>query len=202
MFVPATLLALCATDRPGSPMSHIYFDAERARLYATDGHIVADVPTKDIQTEEVSGLLSTRAVQYATKYTKGRLLRLADHVLVDGVTFPHPPITTPFPDWRAICPERDGRELWIDAENLSLLAQALYKRKRGRLYLTVRWLGSGYPIHVERYKESPDKGHGFIAPLANLHTTTGYERKPTPTETQCQWAIDEAAQAFATERSA
>lgn len=165
MIIPAELVSLCyRAEKAGHPLSAVYADVARQRVIASNGKALAVLPLEEILPEEVSGFVSPAAILYARKYTRGVLLCLADYVEIEGVHFPHPVVDRPFPDWEALIPPPGGQEIWLDAQLLMQIAQALYQHTHGPMYVCLRWVGEGHdePAEVLRYEGTADAGQGLL----------------------------------------
>jgi hypothetical protein len=176
----------------------VYFDRTTERLSASNGWVIVDLPAEDVLADEVTGFISPRAILYAAKYTKGRLTRLEDATLVDGVRFPHPPIDKPFPSWQALLPLPIGHELWLDAALLSQLAQALYGQKSGPLRVCLRWLEGDNPIYVWKHDQEARDGQALLMPISQEPRRRAWKRHgQSRAERACLAEIAEAAARYA-----
>ena len=166
----------CAIRDSRAQLTQPYYDADAALLVATNGQILAAIPTTDPDEHVkcVSGSVPVDAIKYARKASargSDSIMDLsnAETVLVNDATFTRPSET--FPDYRAIIQDkaRNTPDICIDAALLKRLSDALQDRTgkdhRVNFYLARNpdgTIDSGSPIRVEAAKH-PER-IGLIMP--------------------------------------
>ena len=168
----------CAVKDIRAQFNQPYYDAGASLLVATNGQILAAIPT-DSETDDstnVSGSVPLDAIKHVRKTTPRGMgfdpmidLSDAGTARANGATFTRPSET--FPDYQALIQDkaRNTPDICIDAALLKRLSDALQDRTgkdhRVSLYLARNpdgTIDSGKPIRVEA-TDHPDR-IGVIMP--------------------------------------
>ena len=153
MYLPASLLAICSTDPARPSLNHIYIDAQRGRVIATNGYMLAAIPA-GLEEWETGGYVPAAAVKMADTQkgiAKGHLYHQAQTTLVvgTGASFPNPfsddASPPPYPDWTCVVPALITRSLAINVDALHALAKVLCgQAKKREVALTWQESAHGY----------------------------------------------------------
>jgi hypothetical protein len=122
----------CSKDAFRTALTQPYFDADRSRLLATDGHVLAAIPVTKSSDDEKSCFISGKALHEGRKYVKRwePVEVLHGCSLPNGLTLPSPDQSEKFPEVDQVIPRfKYGDEgtctITFDADLLRLLTQAL-----------------------------------------------------------------------------
>jgi len=155
--------AACAVKDVRTQLRQPYYDNDAALLVATNGQILAAIPT-EMDCSDYGGTVPLDALKHARKAaprgeTPEMDLSDIDAASVNGATFARPSET--FPDYQKIIQEkaRNTPDICIDAALLKRLSDALQNRTGKNHYINIYLprnadgtIDSGKPIRVEPAK--------------------------------------------------
>lgn len=134
MYLPDTKIEKATAKGNGSrPMlEQVYYDAEKSRVMACDGFVLAVVPVESSEDDlDFSGPLTDQALKMARQGGKSASRKIdfdnGNYVFESGATLPRPAGPHTYPDVDAIIP-KDGDErvkVCLSAKRLYDLAQAV-----------------------------------------------------------------------------
>lgn len=164
----------CAIKDKRAQLNQPYFDADASLLVATNGQILAAIPTESTNSASVSGSVPLDAIKHVRKTTPrgdDPVIDLSDAetARANGATFTRPSET--FPDYQAIIQDKaqNTPDICIDAALLKRLSDALQDRAekdhRVKIYLPRNpdgTIDNGGQIRVEATKH-PER-LGLIMP--------------------------------------
>ena len=164
----------CAIKDKRTQLNQPYYDADASLLVATNGQILAAIPTKTEDLLNVCGSVPLDAIKHARKTTPrgdDPVIDLADAetARANGATFTRP--GEEFPDYQKIIQDKalDTPDICIDAALLKRLSDALQDRNsknhQVKIYLprnADNSIDNGSPIRVEASKH-PER-LGLIMP--------------------------------------
>jgi hypothetical protein len=171
----------CAIKDKRGDLNQPYYDADASLLVATNGQILAAIPTEStFGSPSVSGSVPLDAIKHVRKTTPRGMnfdpmidLSDAETARAKGATFTRP--TETFPDYQAIIQDKalDTPDICIDAALLKRLSDALQDRTgkdhRINIYLPRNADGTidnGSQIRVEAAKH-PER-LGLIMPCRHI----------------------------------
>lgn len=164
-------IELAVGDDSRGPLAFVNYDAEKKRLIATNGHVLASVPcTPDEGDHGV--LLSVDSIKAARKANKSTPTLLCNGVakVPNGPQFEHPDAWLKFPEWMRVLPTFDTLSrgtvtVAINPALLMTLAKALGAEKG--VVLTLNLANMDGPIRVVGSSASND-GLGVLMPMRTL----------------------------------
>lgn len=152
-----------STDVSRPVLTHVFFDAEKATLTATNSYIAARVPCA-VETGDESGLIPAAAVKAAKGESLGVTGGRATLRLPSGEERSWPLFNALFPNMDALCPEPAESPFGINTDLLAAVAEALGAGKTTARPLVMH---PGSPIKAIRVAPRLDDtdGYGIIMPV-------------------------------------